>query len=523
MLNGYVWNLYAQSLVGRRVINQAFPRFARIGRQLGAEGWRTQLNPTIPVMLEDLTQPNQDWKLGEPISLRALLFQWFEGIADSDFEQQFLALLEGDGLLYSWEEEELPGKNCWAGFGGEDQPLEVAARIGVVSTVLHRLQAESFIPYYFEGRFNLLVDICRIFDIPLPPIPGKLQKKERALFYLEINRALQEFRKSHALNPQELNAFLYDFAPAYLAAEQDVELPEPRRVWFLMAGVGSEADFDFLDKASLKTESLWRGHRDARRGDIAILWCSSPRAYLHSVWRVIEDGHDDPFAYWYSLVRVGQPQSVPQLKIKDMKANPVLAESPMVRAHFQGCAGKYFRPIDYAALLKEFRRRGMEIDKLPRILTPRLPPSLVGKEIANERDVEVNLIEPLLFRLGYRQECDWKRQVTVRMGRGEKVYPDYVIGLQAAPDQEHAQLIVESKFRIATLKDLNEAFSQGRSYALRLQARHLILAALEGVWLIDGNGGFCLQNIVHWNWEQLLDDVNFAAVDKLIGRRSVLG
>lgn len=119
---------------------------------------------------------------------------------------------------------------------------------------------------------------------------------------------------------------------------------------------------------------------------------------------------------------------------------------------------------------------------------------------------ETNLIEPLLAQLGFIERRDWQRQVVVRMGRGEKVYPDYVLGLIDVPDQESAQIIIESKYRIATRKDLLEAFRQGRSYALRLQARRLVLAALEGVWLFDDKPSFTLDNVCHWSWQMLAND-----------------
>lgn len=460
-----------------------------------------QLDADIPVLAGKPDASEQPWTPVDPVKLRELLSLWFE--ESKDVAGDFSRLTEGDGLYYEWAEDEAVDEICCSGFGGEDYALDVAANIGPISTVMHRLQPESFVPYYFQGRFKLLADICAHFQISLPAIPGKLQKQERALFYLDINRNLQEFRRRHDLNPAELNAFLYDFAPACLAEEADDELPAPQRAWFLMAGAGTEADFTFLDSATPETESHWRGHRDARRGDVAVLWCAGPRAYLHSIWRIVEDGQDDPFAYWYSLVRIGRPQSVPHLKIKDLKANQVLAASPMIRAHFQGCSGKYFRPDDYLALLDECARRGRLINELPRI--PPSPPSILsdGEEILNERAVEICLIEPLLDQLGLQEQRDWRRQVVVRMGRGEKVYPDYVFGLVEKADEESAQIILESKFRIATRKDLQEAFRQGRSYALRLRARRLVLAALEGVWLFDDTQGFTLSNARNWTWQQL--------------------
>ena len=515
MLNRYIWSLYRESQHGQKIMQQAFPRFARFARGSGYENWRLQLNADISVFIGNPEAPEQPWTPTEPIKLRELLSIWFD--RSNDLSEDFRRLLEGDGLTYEWVEDETPDLTCSVCFGGDDFLLDVAPHIGAITTVMHRLQPEAYLPYFFQGRFKLLVDICQLFRIPLPAIPGKLQKQERALFYLVINRIFQEFRKIQGWSPAELNAFLYDFAPACLSEDADDELPAPQRAWFLMAGVGTEADFALLDGATPQTESYWRGHRDARRGDIAILWCASPRAYLHSIWRIVEDGQDDPFAHWYSLVRIGQPKPVPHLKIKALKANSVLARSPLVRAHFQGCAGKYFPPDDYLALLDECARQGGDIAGLPRI--PPSPPSLLadGEEIFSERAVETELIEPLLEQLGLQKQRDWCRQVVVRMGRGEKVYPDYVLGLVEKLDQESAQIIIESKYRIATQKDLQEAFRQGRSYALRLRARRLLLAALEGVWLFEDEQGFALECARHWTWHQLANNEEQWRFRELLG------
>lgn len=509
MFNAYVWKLYCDSSLGRHALNKAFPRFARFARRPGSENWRDQLNAVVPILVENLQSPEEPWVRNGEIPLRGLLSDWFADHGNDNIETAFLGLLEGDGLFCFWDDEAFSAKRFWVGFGGDELPDEVASQIGVVSSVLHWRHPEKFIPYYFEGKFRLFCNLCQEFGIPLPEIPGKLQKKERSAFYLEINKVLQEFRRANDLTPKELNAFLYDFAPAFLKADEDNELPLPRQAWFLMAGAGTEVDFDFLDQSDASSESLWRGHRDAQRGDIAVLWCASPRAHLHSIWRVVEDGTDDPFSHWYSLVRVGRPVPVPHLKLKALKANPVLAKSPMVRAHFQGCAGKYFPSNDYLALLDECEKHGANLSQLPKLASLTFPALSNGNEIGSEREVEQELIEPLLSRLGYEPDRHWQRQVRVRMGRGEKFYPDYVIGLRGAVDQERADVVVESKFRIATRKDLQEAFRQGRSYAVRLRARTLILAALEGIWVISDDGEFSLASARQWNWLQLADEVCF--------------
>lgn len=525
-LNPFVWRIYRESLAGKKALATSFVRFARLGRQPGAEGWRGQVNAKLPILVITPGDPKTPGEAGGTVPLRRILFEWFKDLKGKHtYERRYRELLEDAGAGYEWEEGDRPGKLCCVFFGGdEDEGAQaVAASVGSVSTTLHWLEPDEFSPYYFEGRFTLFSEICRTFGIDLPVIPGKLQKRERAIYYLAVNSVLQEFRQRNGLSPQELNAFLYDFAPSYLAVEQDKELPAPQRAWFLMAGVGTTADFDLLDHADETTETSWRGHRDARRGDIAIVWCSSPRAYLHSIWRIVEDGYDDPFTYWYTLVHIGRPMPVHQLKIKDLKGNPVLAKSPMVSAHFQGCAGKYFPPVDYAALLEEVQRRGTDIGLFPRINIPALPALLGDEGILDERQVELRLIEPLLLnKLGYYEESHWRRQVRVRMGRGENVYPDYVIGYRGDRGEERADIIIESKYRIATQKELSEAFLQGRSYALRLQASWLLFGALEGVWLMSRTDDFKLQTALHWSWEEILEPETFSVLEKTIGSKMFL-
>lgn len=76
------------------------------------------------------------------------------------------------------------------------------------------------------------------------------------------------------------------------------------------------------------------------------------------------------------------------------------------------------------AVLAIMQRKGQDISQLPR---PRTVPFLPATEIGNERDVEIALVEPLLSRLGYTEK-DCLRQMPLRMGRGERIYPDYVFG-----------------------------------------------------------------------------------------------
>lgn len=513
--NCYVWSLYRDSDHGRQMINQAFPKFSRYVTQNGAETLR--LNTSIPVFAGPAVNPFQDSKAVYTTSLRTFLANdaVFGGLSSLiDVEKRFEQLVE-DGGFVEWDDDENPGRVLWTGIGGEGNEIELVDLIAEISSTLHWRYPDWFAPYYFSKCFNRLADICDTFEIPLPPIPGKLEKRARPLYYLAVNQALQEFRSRHGLTAKELNAFLYDFAPHYLMDEDDSELPSPQRAWFIMAGVGTTDDFEFLDNATTISNSFWRGHRDARRGDIALVWCCSPRAYLHTIWRIVEDGFDDPFAHWYSLVKLGYPNKLAPIKLADMKAHPILAASPMVRAHFQGCAGQYFRDQDYAAVLEVLAEKGGDVSLLP-CLEVRVEDH--GQALMNERDVERHLIEPLLQRLGYVKK-DWTRQLRLRMGRGDRVFPDYVIGADSTFGQERGDLVVEAKYRIATRSDLQEAWIQGRSYALRLEAKWLVLAALEGVWLLSVGNGFRLEGVAPCRWGDLDKPEIFFPIERSIGKK----
>ena len=425
--------------------------------------------------------------------------------------EQFVSWIT-DGLCLICENE--AGQPNDVIFGGENNEYEVIDSISVITTVLHHRFPDQFFPYYFINRYNRLTEIGNAFSIGLPPIPGKNPKAPRALHYLEINAAIQAFRKCENLTPKELNAFLYDFGPAYLATQNNPVLPPPRRAWFVMAGAHATEDFELLDNADDNTVSHWRGHRDARRGDLAVVWCASPRAHLHSIWRVIEDGFDDPYSHWYSIIRISRLVRVPPLKIAALKADPVLSKSSLVRSNLQGCSGKYFASDEYAALLDLLTRNGGKVHDIAAL---DIPPLISGDLIQNERHVEEQLIEPMLLQLGYTAN-DWTRQYRLRMGRGDRVYPDYLIGVEGNNGNESALLVVEAKYRIATVRDLSEAHLQGRSYALRLRAKWLLLAALEGVWLLSEKNGFSLVEGQHFDWHAFNVDQTVLVIHKLIGK-----
>jgi len=134
----------------------------------------------------------------------------------------------------------------------------------------------------------------------------------------------------------------------------------------------------------------------------------------------------------------------------------------------------------------------------------------------NERDVEINLLEPLLEKLGYTEK-DWIRQLPLRMGRGERNYPDYAIGVDhSKKHEETAKLIFEAKFRIKNQKELKESFLQAKSYARRLNCTAMVIVAVEGLWISHSKDEFNFEKLTYFNWNEFESSEKWNLFKKLI-------
>jgi len=318
---------------------------------------------------------------------------------------------------------------------------------------------------------------------------------------MQLNKAFHEFRESYGLSTVEMCAFLYDFAPRFLVESNDA-LPEPSKVWLITGGTGQNGDFEWLEEnvEDKNATDYWQGNLNTRRGDILLMYCVTPHSYIHSIWRAATDGFVDPFFHYHNTVWIEQPTKTVPVTFKEMKADPLLSQKGAIKAHLQGPSGKPFTLEEYDAVLAIMQRKGQDISQLPR---PQAISFLPSAELSNERDVEVALVEPLLARLGYTEK-DWLRQMPLRMGRGERIYPDYVFGAQTTRGEERADMVFEAKFTIGSERALREAYLQAVSYAYRLRARVVMLAAREGFWLFEQKrGSFSLEHFSLYDWDVL--------------------
>ena len=470
--NSFLWNLYKNSTDGRTAIDRD------VSDHRAPE---TRHVPAFTINLCFCEFSNGEFVQDglysiDTVNLRELINEITPGqiVTSADEAEALFTEIVDEGLSWSFYEKEKTFEALFGG-GDDDGYMDIIDNIEGLSTGLHDAYPQFFAPYLFPRRFDVLEKICNAFDIPLPQVPGKLKKRDRAIFYLAINREFQNFRNIHGLTPQELNAFLYDFAPKNIITTTPIDLPLPSRIWFVIGGVGKNGDFDYLDNADEFSVSHWQGNLETRRGDIVLMWCASPRSYLHSIWRALDEGFNDPFFYYYTMIRVGHSIKITPITFSEISGYPFLGARPAVRARFQGASGTALSLEDYEAICELLRNKGSDLSRVP------LPPDV--KEyfisgVSDERGIEINLLEPLLRNLGY-SEIDWVRQLPVRMGRGERNYPDYVLGCDPRPSEESGIAVIESKFDIRTNKELKDAFVQAKGFVAQTSPVALVVSEHE--------------------------------------------
>lgn len=381
--------------------------------------------------------------------------------------------------------------------------------VQIVSLGLYLAHPEVFVPYGFksvggDGLHQELLQIAGAFDIALPAVAAKKDELGRWLYLGHFSAALQEFRQRHSLSMPELLAFLYDFASTYVQSEPRDDLPAPRHAWLLVGGGTADGDYGALQAMEPEEITHWQGSLDMQRGDVCVMYIRSPVKAVYSLFRVMEDAYVDPFFHYKHAVQIGQQHRVPPLPFQALKADPVFGASSHIHRNLQGTSGQLLSRAEYDAVLKMLAERGLDLTQVPRL------PEEAAVDLAdlsNERDVELRRVEPLLERLGISTDA-WVRQLPVRMGVGERVYPDYAIGVTGTHPELRVHALVEVKYRASGERAWREAFYQAKSYALRLGAQAFLLAAADGLRLYQRRADdFAFETGETFGWDGLNDQV----------------
>lgn len=268
-----------------------------------------------------------------------------------------------------------------------------------------------------------------------------------------------------------------------------------------LVGANARRDQAWLQTIAQNSVNYWQGNVDTKAGDIVLMYELAPYSHVSSIWRALTPGYDDPFRSYPGVIWVGRPVPIPPASLEELKADPVWSQKGLVRANMQGVSGRGCSREEYGALLGMLRQKSFDISRLPAL------PEMAGRldtPLNCERDVEQYLLEPFLKQLGL-MEKDWMRQMPLRMGRGIRYYPDYVIHPASGRGNERGAFICEAKFKIPSEKQLNDAFYQAKSYAMRLDCQGLLLASCEGMWLSFAKDRYDVKKLEFYDWEGLRD------------------
>lgn len=377
------------------------------------------------------------------------------------------------------------------------------------STSLAAEIPDLFTPYYFKYNFNVLEKIAQEFEIELPPIPIKKDYEGRFYYYGEICGAFLDFREKHNMSPYELCAFLYDFAPKYIGGVDSYiikDLPEPKCAYF----IGGSKDDCFLTN-NPEEIACWQCNPDTMAGDMIVMYLRSPVSAIDSIWRSVSVGFNDPFFYYYRCTYISRPCKINRISQKELGQDPVFRELPIVKKNMQGINGVELYPSVYNHLLDLVK------SDLPRFAVVEDSDNL---SLSREKDVEHQLIKPLLAKLGY-SETDYRQQLYIEIGNhNHALIPDFVIHPIVSKGHQSAAYLIEAKYSIATTKLLEEAKTQSRGYAKLLDAKYSVIASKEGIWITSREDDYS-KDILSFSWAELQNADNFHMVFALLGKGKI--
>ena len=139
---------------------------------------------------------------------------------------------------------------------------------------------------------------------------------------------------------------------------------------------------------------------------------------------------------------------------------------------------------------------------------------------SREKDVENKLIKPFLKELGYN-ESDYRQQLYIEIGNhNHALIPDFVIHPIVSKGHQSADFLIEAKLSIPLNKILEEVKTQARGYANLLKVKYSIIAAKEGIWIMDSSDDYS-DSIISLTWTDLQNEDNFYKVFNIIGNGKI--
>lgn len=384
-----------------------------------------------------------------------------------------------------------------------------------ISLALFNFYPNIFFPMLFPERFDVLMNILDILQIPMPQIPASTDKRGRLIFYNHLSQNIFTFSKENNLSSEEMCACIYDYSFMLMEHKQaESELPEPTNIW--LTG-GSKEDYKtFLENPVQGVTSVWTCNENTKRGDIIIMYVLAPYSSIQSVWRADIDGVYTPFNYYNSRTRVTDGIVVPHITLNEIKADPYFSQLPITRKNFQGVNGIQFSAKDYKELQRLLKNKGFDTSLLPQLYRPNLEMKGVLK---NEKDVEEKLLIPLLKKLGF-EDTDWTRQLAQKAGRKEKAIPDFVFLPKGEIHFQNAPMIIEAKYDMSSNIERTRAYNQALSYARMMKSKIFGVCDKDRLIIYKEHKGLFdrFKPTFEKHWQNINDEEVFSTLKLIIGK-----
>ncbi|WP_294590722.1 type I restriction endonuclease subunit R [uncultured Bacteroides sp.] len=475
--NQYTWDLYKQSPEGQKAIKE----FEEAGNNDTAMDLVFKYNPRIKLWLDNDKARTLIADFCESM--------WCYNIKEFPDKERPKNLDEAKEYF-----EEVISR-------GYQEDGEIVIPRNDYNTMLNNIVWISFLMYYFSPNFyfpNIFVfrffnlqKIADAFDIELSPVPKKPDYKARCMYYWRLCEIFYQFRIDNSLSPAELCAFLYDFAPNFTPKEK-AEIPKPAQAWCIGGMISSE-------EKKIDT-TFWQANPETKKGDILIHYETSPVSAITCFWIAQTDGVIDPFFHYYGNTYIGNKIDIPHITLKELQADDYFSKHPLIRKKFQGVNGWPMSSEDYSELLRMIKAKGFDIDTLPKLYAPTLPKNV---NIEIERDVEQQLLEPLLNSMEWYENKDFIRQLPIHAGRGHRIFPDYALHYDNKPDEEKAKVLIEAKLYMKNNQEIEKAFLQARSYAYLLESTVIVLCDKQCLIVYEKKQSFDRDSYKKYYWGEL--------------------
>jgi hypothetical protein len=308
--------------------------------------------------------------------------------------------------------------------------------------------------------------------------------------WLNISNAMFDFAETNNLDVWQSWATVYDLGPRLLPNPGPYPTDQPQRIW-IVATNNSLGEFADIDAHGSENVGTWAINKNARRGDLALMYCVTPRSAIVSVYRVACDAHFDPFGGWNGYrAELTDKISIPWMRLAEMKTDPLLKDWGLIKCNFQGL-------LNHEVPSEVWQQLKVLVKVKDQAASERLEQYAnaaegvrmikVSGETWNETEVEEKLIIPVLQALGWEigKTLDRQVEMSIKVGSGKprKVRADFV-GYKSALGSD-ATFVLETKRHISNAAELKLAIEQAESYAGKLRCTRFAVGAPEGFWIFQ--------------------------------------